>query len=53
MAKQIAKENPYEYLESAPKEYYEENSDKFTFFDFDFEDRRKKNNPFYHLQEGE
>lgn len=24
MAKQIAKENPYEYLESAPKEYYEE-----------------------------
>ncbi len=40
-------------LRVAAKEYYEENSDKFTFFDFDFEDRRKKNNPFYHLQEGE
>lgn len=39
-------------LRVAAKEYYEENPDKFTFFDFDFEDCRKKNNLFYNWQEG-
>lgn len=34
----------------AAKKYYEENTDKFTFFNFDLKDNRKKNNPFYRLQ---
>lgn len=38
---------------TAAKKYYEENVVKFTFFDFDLVDLRKKNNPFYNLREGD
>lgn len=40
-------------LRMAAKKYYEENPDKFTFFDFDIKDRRKKDNPFNYLLEDE
>lgn len=40
-------------LRVAAKKYYEENTDKFTFFNFDFKDRRKKSNPFNYLWEEE
>ena len=40
-------------LRIAAKKYYEENPDKFTFFDFDIKDRRKKSNPFNYLLEDE
>lgn len=39
-------------LRIAAKKYYEDNPDKFAFFDFDVKDCRKKNNPFYRLQGG-
>ena len=35
-------------LRVAAKDYYEENIEKFTFFDFNLEDERKKNNLFYY-----
>lgn len=38
-------------LRIAAKKYYEDNPDKFTSFDFDIADHRRKSNPFYQLQE--
>lgn len=35
----------------AAKNYFENNKDKFTFFDFDVEDCRKESDPFYRLEE--
>lgn len=37
-------------LRMSAKKYYEENPDKFTFFDCNLKDERKKSNQFYYLQ---